>query len=672
FTLFCAYPIRYFAKEEDGAQLWEICQQHAHVIPDESYTMLADQDERLRAITLWQQKAHVLEAEVTERKNIEQRLRISENRYRRLFEASSDGVLIIDPRTGTITDANPSLSTLVGYSLKQMRGQHLWQIGLFADQQAAQNALRDMRIQRMLRYETMPLHLKNGERRYVDFVSTLFQSNGHSVIQCTLRDITARKRIEEALQQSESTLRSSQEQLQIALAASSTGTFRWDPFMGVFLEFDANLKQLFGFSPDAQVRVTEDFLVRVHPQDVPAIITVIARCRQGADFGMEYRVVHPDGSVHWLYNRAKMERDEQGKPLYLVGACTDITQRKQMEDALRESAEHLSLMAESMPQKIFTAQPNGDVDYFNPQWMEFTGLSLEEIKGWGWLQFIHPYDVEENINRWRHSIETGEPFFYEHRFRRADGVYRWHLTRTIPVRDAQGHITMWIGSNTDITEQKELAYQKEALVSMTTHELRTPLTSMKGYMQLAERLLQKMLQSPQITEEQRKTMLDQILLMLIRSQQQLNIQNRLITDLLDTSRAQEGTLELHLTSCDLGRLVSNAVENYRAVYPQRQIILDLPEQAVLMIQADSDRIVQVLSNYLTNALKYSADDKVVQVGMTCEPSMARIWVADQGPGLAREAQQHIWERFYRAPGIVAQHYTGASLGLGLSICQGII
>ncbi|UVK46692.1 PAS domain-containing protein [Mesorhizobium sp. AR07] len=124
---------------------------------------------------------------------------------------------------------------------------------------------------------------------------------------------------------------------------------------------------------------------------------------------------------------------------------------------LRDSAGRFHFLAESMPQKIFTAKPNGDVDYFNRQWTEFTGLSFEQIRDWGWLQFIHPDDVEENIVRWKHSIETGEDFELEHRFRRYDGVYRWHLSRGHAMRDAAGNISMWTGSNTEIHEQKELA-----------------------------------------------------------------------------------------------------------------------------------------------------------------------------------------------------------------------
>ncbi|MGH6850080.1 MAG: PAS domain S-box protein [Methylocella sp.] len=252
-------------------------------------------------------------------------------------------------------------------------------------------------------------------------------------------------------------LRHSQEQLNIALTASGTGTFRWNPHTGEFLAFDNNLKRLFGFASGEPVRDTEDLIGRVHPDDVPRLVAAINRCRKGADFEMEFRVVHPDGTIHWLSDRAKMERDAEGNPTYLVGACTDVTQRTESEYAARETAQRFLFMAETMPQKIFTATASGDVDYLNQQWKVFTGLPSNQIRDWGWTQLVHPDDVEENIRRWRHSIETGEPFEFTHRFRRADGAYRWHLSRARAMRDGSGAIAMWVGSNTEIHEQKEMA-----------------------------------------------------------------------------------------------------------------------------------------------------------------------------------------------------------------------
>ena len=160
----------------------------------------------------------------------------------------------------------------------------------------------------------------------------------------TCTDVEDMKRSERLLREGEARyrdaereLRASRERLMAALSASDTGTFRWDPEAGVFLEFDDNLKGLFGLAPDHPIRSTEDFIGRVHPDDRPGLAAAVDRSRRGEDFEMEYRVVLPDGGVRWLYDRGKMVRDGGGRPAHLVGACTDITKRKQVEEALREA-----------------------------------------------------------------------------------------------------------------------------------------------------------------------------------------------------------------------------------------------------------------------------------------------------------------------------------------------
>ena len=172
-------------------------------------------------------------------------------------------------------------------------------------------------------------------------------------------------------------------------------------------------------------------------------------------------------SYEWQTHRVTLPDGEFGVVCYFF----DSTRLRRTEAALRESAERFRFMAESMPQKIFTAKPSGDVDYFNAQWMEFTGLSFEQIRDWGWTQFIHPDDVEENIRRWEHSIETGDHFELEHRFRRKDGEYRWHLSRAHARRGAEGKILMWIGSNTDINDQKREEEKLEKTVIERTAKL---------------------------------------------------------------------------------------------------------------------------------------------------------------------------------------------------------
>jgi len=160
------------------------------------------------------------------------------------------------------------------------------------------------------------------------------------------------------------------------------------------------------------------------------------------------------GKKNMLLNARRFPPESKHPELILL-AIEDITERKRTEDELRRSEQRQRFILDSMPDKIFTAKPNGDVDYVNPQWIEFTGLPFEQISDWGWKQIIHPDEVAENVRAWQHSIDTSEPFQFEHRFRRADGEYRWHVSRALPMRDEEGRVLMWVGSNTDVHDIKQ-------------------------------------------------------------------------------------------------------------------------------------------------------------------------------------------------------------------------
>jgi len=137
-------------------------------------------------------------------------------------------------------------------------------------------------------------------------------------------------------------------------------------------------------------------------------------------------------------------------------------------NGVSQSEARLRLVLDSMAQKIFTANAQGEVDYFNPQWSEFTGLPFDIIRDWGWTQFIHPDDVETNMQRWQTAIDSGQPFLLEQRCRRADGAYRWHLSRALPIRNDGGQIIIWVGANTDIDDQK----RAEGLLRESEHRVR--------------------------------------------------------------------------------------------------------------------------------------------------------------------------------------------------------
>ena len=199
----------------------------------------------------------------------------------------------------------------------------------------------------------------------------------------------------------------------------------------------------------------------------------------------------------------------------------------------------------------------------------------------------------------------------------------------------------------------------DEFLDVTSHELRTPLTVVKANVQILSRLADAGTMQAQLTG---------------RTLRQVDRLTRMVNDLLDVTRIQAGKLDLHLRQRDLGELVREAVEEQRQVAPERRIELTpaaRPDEG-LPVRADADRIGQVLTNYLTNALKYSPAERPVWVGLERMDGMARVTVRDEGPGLEPEQQARVWERFHRAPGVEVQSGPHLGLGLGLFITRQIV
>lgn len=332
-----------------------------------------------------------------------------------------------------------------------------------------------------------------------------------------------------------------------------------------------------------------------------------------------------------------------------------------LADALQESEHRFRELAEAMPQKIFTARPNGEVEYFNPQWTQFTGLAFEEIRDWGWVQFIHPDDLTETMRRWRHATDTGEPFELEHRFRRADGEYHWHVSRAVPMRDRQGTIIKWVGANTDIDDQKraEMALrvaeeQKDQFITSVAHDLKTPLTTIKGATQLLARRAHRSAPDDLTWAIPRLQTIDDAATRMIG----------MIDDLLDVARVRGGhTFDLVRTTTDLVALARRAI----AVYEEREThrFHLRSTESTLTGEWDGARLERVLENFLSNACKYSPQGSSITVTVTREGERDDGWavltVADTGIGIPAADVPHIFERFYRADN--ARGIQGTGVGL---------
>src|SRR6266480_2089763 len=206
----------------------------------------------------------------------------------------------------------------------------------------------------------------------------------------------------------------------------------------------------------------------------------------------------------------------------------------------------------------------------------------------------------------------------------------------------------------------------DEFLGIACHELKTPLAAIKGNVQLAERRLQRL-------TSDRKTQIDRLLPDLLENaNRQTDRLDRLVSDLLDVSRIQVGKLEMRSELCDLETVVQETIQEQRMINPTRSILVEMPAEEAVPIEADAVRIGQVVANYLTNALKYSSVDKPVTVSLEMEGPVARVSVQDEGPGLPPAEQERIWERFHRVRGVEVQAGSGIGLGLGLYISKTII
>jgi signal transduction histidine kinase len=214
----------------------------------------------------------------------------------------------------------------------------------------------------------------------------------------------------------------------------------------------------------------------------------------------------------------------------------------------------------------------------------------------------------------------------------------------------------------------EINERMNELLSITSHELRTPLTAMQANVQLALRWLQRLTRQAETQPELLSGQMERFRALLEQVNGQTQRLNRLVYDLLDISHIHNGKLAMHAVPCDLAVIVNAVVEEQRLVASTRQIQSEIAHEGAVPVLADADRIKQVLINYLTNALKYSPKDLPIEVRLQVEGNWARVTVRDEGEGLSEEAQERVWESFYRQDKAHAQ----SGLGLGLYICKTII
>jgi PAS domain S-box-containing protein len=349
--------------------------------------------------------------------------------------------------------------------------------------------------------------------------------------------------------------------------------------------------------------------------------------------------------------------------------------RKRAEEALIESEERFRFMAETLPLKIFTADAEGRITYFNPQWAEYIGLPVEKLIEERVLKFLHPDDVDENMRGWRQALVDGKPLQNEQRLLRHDGQYRRHISYARAMRNDAGKIIGWFGSMTDIEDVIQAEVQKEKLelmaeglkqqraqllainntkdefIALSSHQLRTPATAVKQYISLVLSEYFGPLSAEQTQNLQ--TAYDS-------NERQLNI----INDLLKTAQIDSRQYMLNKEDAVIADILSESMADLKsALQIKDQKILFNGKQNRTKIKVDSRELKLAFVNLLENAIKYSYPGGTITVQLQKNTKSLQIEISDQGVGIASKDTKRIFDKFTRVSNELSDTVNGSGLGL---------
>jgi len=349
-------------------------------------------------------------------------------------------------------------------------------------------------------------------------------------------------------------------------------------------------------------------------------------------------------------------RDADGAVESIMVVATDVTERvvarKRIEQARHDAAaseQKFQLLAEVIPQIVWSVSADGSETYLSPRWSEYTGDAPTNTAPDRWHRAIHPDDYDRCFAVWNAAARERRPWQLEYRLRRHDGEYRWHLGRSMPHCDHDGTILRWYGTATDIDEQRRAIRSRDDLLATVSHDLRGPL----GTIAIAADLLAGAPGG------------ERAIAVMRRAAKQME---RLIQDLLDMASIESGHLSVTPAPRLVGELVAEAFESIQPLAASKHIALSTElDAAGLAVTCDRGRVLQVFANILGNAVKFTPASGAISIHAHARDGLVTVAIADTGPGIEARQLPYVFDRFWQA-----KETARAGTGLGLAICKGII
>jgi PAS domain S-box-containing protein len=483
-------------------------------------------------------------------------------------------------------------------------------------------------------------------------------------------DIVRAAQTAQQLRVSETALGESEARMSLAAEAANLFPWTWDILRDEVWVTDKG-RELFGFTESEPLDFSR-FVKALHSEDRQRIEQLVGFVGdQGGEYEGEYRVVRPNGETRWIAGRGRVEFDPSGKPVFMRGVSRDITLRKHAEDALRESEARFRIVADVAPVMIWMSGPDKEGVFFNKGWLEFTGRTVDEELGAGWLEGVHAEDLPSCLDVCGTAFGKREPFTVEYRLRRKDGEYRWLLDTGTPRFEPDGVFLGYIGSCIDITErrQAELDHQLQStelarvgrvtlmgeLAASLAHEINNPLGAMVTNASVGQRLIA---QGKMESDEFRELLADIV------------ADGHRAREVIEGIRNMVRRTETSYSLIQPREIIQDLLRIVRADALARKVNLVTEiEENVGPVSGDRVQLLQVLLALTMNAFEalsvVRADLRrvVIGAGRAADGTIC-LSVLDSGPGFPSSIAEQLFESFFSTK--------PEGTGMGLAIARSIV
>jgi PAS domain S-box-containing protein len=584
---------------------------------------------------------------------LKEKLIASEIRYRRLFESAKDGILILDAESGKIIDANPFLINLLGFSKEEFIEKEIWEIGLFRDIAANKDKFLELQQQEYVRYENLPLETAGGRKINVEFVSNVYLENHRKIIQCNIRDITERKKRENAFIDSENR--------RLALLQTIPDLIWSKDIDGKYLSCNTMFERFFGAGETDIIGKTDyDFIDR----ELADFFRENDRKAMAAGkptINEEWITFPDDGHYVYLETIKAPMYNEQNELIGVLGIGRDITARVNSEKELRQSEEKFRSYIDNAPDGVFVIDDTGKYIDVNEVACKMSGYSCGGLLKMSIRDLLSDESVDEGLSQFRKLIQDGASNA-NLLFKQKKGLKRWWSLDGVKLSEKR-----FLCFAKDITERKfaeqELIVAKEkaeesdrlklSFLSNMSHEIRTPMNGILGFTEL--------LREPMLTGEQQQEYID---IISKSGARMLNI----INDIVSISKIESGQMEITMSDTDINELTEYVFNFFKPEAEQKNLKISfknsLPDQKA-NIKTDREKVCTILINLVNNAIKFTSAG-YIEFGYEKKANWLEFFVKDSGIGVTLEQKELIFERFRQGSELLSRNYEGAGLGLSIS------